>query len=298
MELQTHGARKYPTSPLLRSSAGLGWPTVAAELRSHGVDVMLRGVPQSVELGLVVNGNDDSLVRRKSADQCQETVPRTGAIWLAPIGVEASEVTITAPVPMAMHLFLPSMLFRRLSDDFGLSGEPARSLRYVAGFRDELINQIMRSILSEMTNETAASRMYVEAASLSLGARIIHRYSDAGAPRAVPEVSHRLDHVRTGRVLDYISAHIADDLALAELAQVVGLSTFHFARMFKLAVGVSPQRYVSRMRLEKAMAEIVSGRSSLAQIALNARFSSQTSFTRAFSRATGMTPAEYRRCRR
>jgi len=39
--------------------------------------------------------------------------------------------------------------------------------------------------------------------------------------------------------------------------------------------------------LEKAMAEIVSGRSSLAQIALNARFSSQTSFTRAFSRATG-----------
>jgi AraC family transcriptional regulator len=190
------------------------------------------------------------------------------------------------------------MLFRRLSDDFGLSGEPARSLRYVAGFRDELINQIMRSILSEMTNETAASRMYVEAASLSLGARIIHGYSDAGAPRAVAEISHQLDHVRTRRVLDYISAHIADDLALAELAQVVGLSTFHFARMFKLAVGVSPQRYVSRMRLEKAMAEIVSGRSSLAQIALNARFSSQTSFTRAFSRATGMTPAEYRRCRR
>jgi AraC family transcriptional regulator len=52
------------------------------------------------------------------------------------------------------------------------------------------------------------------------------------------------------------------------------------------------------MRLEQAMAEIAAGRLSLAQIALNARFSSQASFTRAFSRATGVTPAEYRRCRR
>jgi AraC family transcriptional regulator len=104
--------------------------------------------------------------------------------------------------------------------------------------------------------------------------------------------------VRLRRVLDYISAHVAGVLTLAELAQVAGLSTFHFARMFKLGVGVSPQRYVSQMRLEQAMAEIAAGRLSLAQIALNARFSSQASFTRAFSRATGVTPAEYRRCRR
>jgi AraC family transcriptional regulator len=298
MELQTHGARKYRASALLRSSAGLGWSTVSAELRSHGAGEMLKVVPQSVELCLIVDGNDHGLVRRKSAGQCQESVPRSGAIWLTPIGVEGSELTITAPLPRTMHLYLPSMLFRRLSDDFGLSGEPARSIRYAAGFRDEMINQIGRSILSEMTNETAASRMYVEAASLSLGARIIHGYSDAGAPRAVTEVPHRLDHVRLRRVLDYISARVAEELALGDLAKVAGLSTFHFARMFQLATGVSPQRYVSRMRLEKAMVEIAGGKLSLAQIALNARFSSQASFTRAFSRATGVTPAEYRRCRR
>jgi AraC family transcriptional regulator len=49
------------------------------------------------------------------------------------------------------------------------------------------------------------------------------------------------------------------------------------------------------MRLENAMAEIAAGRLPLAEVALNARFSSQASFTRAFRRATGMTPAEYRR---
>src|SRR6266404_8387635 len=129
LQTQTHGAKKYRASALLRSSAGLGWSTVSAELRSHGVGEMLKVVPQSVELCLIVDGNDHGLVRRKSAGQCQETVPRNGAIWLTPIGVEGSELTITAPLPKTMHLYLPSMLFRRLSDDFGLSGEPARSIR-------------------------------------------------------------------------------------------------------------------------------------------------------------------------
>jgi AraC family transcriptional regulator len=298
MELQTHGVTKYRTSALLRSSAGLGWSTVSAELRSHGAGEFLKAVPQSVELCVTVDGNDQAVVRRKGAGHCQEAVVRTETIWLHPIGVESSEVTLSASVPETMHLYLPSMVFRRLSDDFGLSREPVRSIRFAAAFRDEMIYQTARSILSEMTDESAVGRMYVEAASLSLAARIMHGYSDAGVPTAVAEVWHRPDHVRMRRVVDYISAGLASELTLVDLAEVAGLSVFHFARMFKLAVGVSPQRYVSRMRLEQAMAEIAAGKLSLAQIALHARFSSQTSFTRAFSRATGMTPAEYRRCRR
>jgi AraC family transcriptional regulator len=146
-----------------------------------------------------------------------------------------------------------------------------------------------------MTNETAAGRMYVETASLTLTARIIHGYCDSGSyPLTVPG-SHRLDHVRLRRVLDYIAEHIADEITVEELARVAGLSMFHFARMFTLAIGVPPHRYVSRMRLENATAEIAAGRSPLAQIAFNARFSSQASFTRAFRRATSMTPGEYRR---
>jgi AraC-like DNA-binding protein len=198
MELQTHGAKKYPTSALLRSSAGLGWSTISAEQRSHGVSETPVIVPQNVELCLAVAGNEKRLVRRTGGGQCQETIPRTGSIWLSP--------------------------------------------------------------------NTAAA-------------------------------SHQLDHVRLRRVLDYISAHVADEVTLAALARVACLSTFHFARMFTLAVGVPPHRYVSRMRLENAMAEIAAGRLPLAQIASNASFSSQASFTRAFRRATGMTPAEYRRSR-
>jgi AraC family transcriptional regulator len=249
-----------------------------------------------VELCHAVAGNNNGLVRRSGVGQRQEFILTTGAICLAPIGVGDNTTAITAPIPKTMHLYLPTTLFRRLSDDFN-PGALAHSIRYVAGIQDEVIDQIVLSILSEMTNETAAGRMYVETASLMLAARIIHGYCDSGSCTLPAPASHPLDHGRLRRVLDYISAHLADEITLADLARVAGLSTFHFARMFTLAIGVSPHRYVSRMRLENAMAEIAAGRLPLAQIALNARFSSQASFTRAFRRATGMTPGEYGRRR-
>jgi AraC family transcriptional regulator len=250
---------------------------------------------EHTELGFIVNGNDSGLVTRTAAGQCQHTVPATGAIWLCPIRVEDYEVRVTAPVPKVMHLYLPTTLFRRLSDDFNLPSVPAHSIRYLAGIRDEVIGQMVLSILSELTDETAAGRMYVEAASLALAARIIRKYCDSGSCAVSAPASHQLDDMRLRRVLDYISAHAADEITLAGLAGVACLSTFHFARMFTLAMGVSPQRYVSRVRLENAMADIAAGRLPLAQIALNAQFSSQASFARAFRRATGMTPGEYRR---
>jgi AraC family transcriptional regulator len=298
MELQAHGARKYPTSALLGSSAGLGWSTISAELRSHAVSETPVIVPQHTELCLAVIGTDNGLVRRTGVGQCQEAMPTSGAIWLSPIGVGDNEVAITAPIPKAMHLYLPATLFRRLSDDFNLPTAPAHSIRYVAGIRDEVIHQTALSILSEMTSETAAGRMYVETASLMLAARLIHKYCDCGSSALTTLDARPLDHVRLRRVVDYISANIDDDITLADLARVGGQSPFHFARKFSLAMGVSPKRYVSRMRLDKAMAELAAGRLPLAQIALNAGFSSQASFTRAFRRATSMTPQEYRRRRR
>jgi AraC family transcriptional regulator len=98
-------------------------------------------------------------------------------------------------------------------------------------------------------------------------------------------------------VLDYIAANIKEDIKLGDLAAVVGYSPFHFARKFTLAMGVSPHRYISQIRIQNAMAELRAGILPIAEIALNAQFASQASFTRAFHRATGLAPMEYRRRR-
>ena len=256
MELQTHGVRKYPpTSALLASSAGLGWSTISAELRSHGVIEAPAIVPQHVEICLVVAGNKDSLVRRTGAGFCQEATPETGAIWLSPAGV-GKEIVITAPIPQTMHLYLPTALFDRLKDDFNLPVAPAHSIRHAVGIGDDVIDQIGRSLLCELTVETAASRVYVEAASLTLAARLLQKHCDSGACTSTSSSAHSLDHIRLRRVLDYIAANIGDDITLVALAAIAGYSPFHFARKFTLAMSISPHRYISRMRLENAMAEL------------------------------------------
>ena len=251
-------------------------------------------VPQHTEVILAIAGNDNGLVSRTGAGQLQEHTPTTGSVSLTPIAVGDNEATFTAPIPALLHLYVPTLLFRRLSDDFNLPGMPGHSIRYLAGVRDEIINQVGHSIVSEMTNESAAGRMFVETASLMLGAHLLRTYGDSGSCKSFESTAHRLDHARLRRVLDHISVHLADEITVAELARVAGLSTFHFARMFALAVGISPNRYVSRLRLEQAMADAAAGKLSLAQIAFKSGFSSQASFTRAFRRATGITPGEYR----
>ena len=297
MPLRTHGVRKYPpTSALLASSAGLGWSTMAAELRSHGVIEAPAIVPQHVEICLVVAGNKDGLVRRTGAGFCQEAMPKTGAIWLSPAGV-GKEIVITAPIPQTMHLYLPTTLFDRLKDDFNLPAAPAHSIRHAVGIGDDVIDHIGRSLLSELNVGSAAGRLYVEAASLTLAARLLRKHCDSGGCASTDTSAHRLDHIRLRRVLDYVAANIKDDITLLDLAGIAGYSPFHFARKFTLAMGISPQRYISRMRLEGAMTELAAAKLPLAQIALNAQFSSQASFTRAFHRAIGMTPKEYQRRR-
>jgi AraC family transcriptional regulator len=205
---------------------------------------------------------------------------------------------ITAPIPQTMHLYLPPSLFDRLKDDFNLPVAPAHSIRHAVGISDDVIDHIGRSILSELTVETAASRVYVEAASLTLAARLLRKYCDSGACVSTECSAHGLDHIRLRRVIDYIAANIGDDITLVNLAGIAGYSAFHFARKFTLAMGISPGRYISHIRLENAMAELAAGKFPLAEIALNAHFSSQASFTRAFHRATGVTPKEYQRRRR
>ena len=293
--MKTHGSKKYATSALLESSAQRGWSTISAELRSHqGSAVMPAIVPRQTEISLVIKGNKNCLITRTGAGQTQRGVPTTGTFWLSPIGVGDEEAAVTGDVPQSLHLYLPETLFGRLKNDFKLPVAPGHSIRFVSGIRDPVIQEIGNSILSELTNETAAGRMYVETASLTLAARLLLKHCDSGACKTIESPSQALDDTRLRRVRDYILAHIDDDIRLESLAEVAGYSPFHFARKFTLATGIPPHRYISGIRLENAMAELADGRLPLAQIALNAHFSSQASFTRAFHRATGMTPKEYR----
>jgi len=272
MQAQRQGER-YPSSTLLKSSKDLGWSTLLAELHSHSrYEGPGAAAPTDAEVGVVVRGCDEGLLTYKFAGSWQSTRPTTGSIHLRPIGRTCDEVRICSANVQVLHLYVPTGVFTGLMDDYNLPAVPGRSIRYSCGVQDELISQIGLSVLSEMTCPTAAGRMLVETSSLMLAARLAHAHLETGLIRSPTPSRHGLDDGRLRRVLAYVEEHLADDITVADLANIACLSIFHFTRAFAATMGVPPHRYVSQGRLESAKAMIAAGRAPLSQIALDTRF--------------------------
>jgi len=169
------------------------------------------------------------------------------------------------------------------------------AVRYLGGFRDEVIRRAGDSLLAEIRSPTSPGMMRMETIALSLARRIAEAYSSDVSPATAPRTRHRLDERRLRRVLDYMHGNLETQIGLDDLARVAHLSPFHFHRMFRGRLGMPPHRYLSTLRLERAKALLALGRQPIAEVSLACCFSSQSNFTRAFHRATGATPLQYRR---
>jgi AraC family transcriptional regulator len=103
-----------------------------------------------------------------------------------------------------------------------------------------------------------------------------------------------LTHTRLQQVLDYIHTHLDRDLSLAELAEVINVSSTYFASLFKQTTGISPHQYVIKQRVERAKVMLKKTDFAIADIALQVGFSSQSHLNQQFKRITGMTPKQIR----
>lgn len=99
---------------------------------------------------------------------------------------------------------------------------------------------------------------------------------------------------RLRRVVDFIEANLAEPLTLDLLAHIVGLSPFHFSRVFRKATGISPYAYVCERRLLKAQRMLMARECPISDIAAACGFPRHANFSAAFARARGMSPSAYR----
>jgi AraC-like DNA-binding protein len=100
------------------------------------------------------------------------------------------------------------------------------------------------------------------------------------------------------RVREYIEEHLSESIELETLADIAGLSKWHFARAFKESVGTPPHFYLVQRRLERAQQLLAETDLPLAQIALKIGFSDQSHFSRRFRTVLGLTPRSFRRSKR
>ncbi len=155
-------------------------------------------------------------------------------------------------------------------------------------FQDPLLSQLARS-LAEETGQGPMDRLLAESLAAALTMRVARRFARSPS-LAAPD----LPRGQVRRVLDYIEAHLDEELTLAELAGIACLSPYHFSRCFKRAIGVGPQRYTVQRRVERAKALMRRNDQTLAAVAATVGFADQSHFTAVFRRETGTTPGRFR----
>lgn len=105
-----------------------------------------------------------------------------------------------------------------------------------------------------------------------------------------------MDHLaQIQRAVDYIEDHLDGELQVDDIARVAGFSRWHFQHVFSAAVGDSLKDYIRARRLTKAMGDLTATDKRIIDIAIEAGFESQESFTRAFKLMYKVTPDECRK---
>jgi AraC-like DNA-binding protein len=135
-----------------------------------------------------------------------------------------------------------------------------------------------------------SGRLYAESLSLAVLSYLVERIPNHPHERA----RGKLSDAQCRRLRIYTRDHLTEDVRIADLAAVVGMSPRHFSKLFHQAFGVSPHRYLLNQRLHEGARRLTSdARPDVTRIALELGFCSQSHFSSTFRREFGTTPRQY-----
>ncbi|BAY82631.1 AraC family transcriptional regulator [Calothrix parasitica NIES-267] len=156
---------------------------------------------------------------------------------------------------------------------------------------DPLIHQIGLSLKAALQTDPLGSRFYADSLITALAAHLLQFYTDR-KPIVNADVG---SNSQIGQAIEYIHEHLNEDLSLEAIASLVGMSKFHFCRLFKQTTGLTPWQYVIKLRIEAAKRLLSMPKLSIAQISLQMGYSTQGQFANFFRKHTGVSPSTYRR---
>jgi AraC family transcriptional regulator len=284
---QTHGILRRPEHRIDRASDRLGWKSLYvsrqweqpyedsfAAVSDHLIILHLDG-PVEVERQL-----GRARLKRRVAPGGQFILPGGVDFW----------VRLCRPLT-SVHLYIRDHLLREVAAEL-FAGDPARAeILPCLGEMDPVIEDLARAANHAMTTQDASSSLMADYLSRALAARLLTRSQRQPQSQTSPTLSP----TQQARVKDYIHAHLAHPIGLADLAAIAGTSQTAFARGFKRATGTSPYRYLTHERIAHAARLLTGTAMPIAEIALACGFSHQEHLTRLFHRETGTTPAAHRR---
>ncbi len=215
---------------------------------------------------------------------------RSGPVTTLPF--EGAHWRFEAPVSFT-QLHLPFHLLGMVSHALFERDLAHGDLRMAADVGDPHLSGFLRAIPGRV-DEVEPTNLLLDSWALIISEAVLRCMSSHGErhPRGP---FGKIPGRGIARVIDYIEAGIDQDLRLAALGHVAGISVYHFARGFRDTVGMSPHAYVLSRRVARASAMLARSGTSVADVALACGFSSQAHLTTAFRGSLGVTPGAYRR---
>lgn len=160
-------------------------------------------------------------------------------------------------------------------------------------FADAGIMRLAQLFAEECETDQPLSRLYGDNLSIAL----LLALTRLSAPEARSIKHGQLAPWQLRRVTDYLIGHLADDIPLQVLSDLVKLSRSYFSRAFKVSTGLAPHQWLLQARIAKAKHLLLKTDRPLAQIAIEVGFADQAHFTRTFRREAGESPGAWQRAR-
>jgi AraC family transcriptional regulator len=276
-----------PPSRVVLSSVGTKWNDVVVEQHhfpsSEFSDVMYKRHVIIINLGHSVTWEF------KKEGRFQRVYKARGAISFLPSHQPFSGRLKVERGVLANVLFLAldPVFISRVAEGLELDSDRIELVKQQGG-SDPTLHHIGMALRAGVQTGDALDRMYGEALSTALAARLLREY---GA--VVPGPKRRyggLPREKLMRAVEYIQDQLDTDLTVSGIAQAVYISPDHFTRLFKESTGRSPHQYVIEARVRKAKELLTTGKFTISEAAYQVGFVDQSHLTRHFKRIFGLPP--------
>jgi AraC family transcriptional regulator len=272
---------------IVLSSVGTRWNDVVVEQRhvpsSERPDVMFKRHVIAINIGHSITWE------YKKEGRFQRFFKARGAISFFPSHQPFSgrlkvERGVFADV---LYLALDHVFVSRVAVGLELDSDRIELIEQRRG-TDPTLHHIAMALRAGVQSGAALDRIYGEGLSTALAAHLLREY---GAAVLEPKRQYGgLPRAKLVRALEYIQDQLDTDLTVSGIAQAVGLSPYHFTRLFKESTGQSPHQYVVDARVRKAKELLTTGKFTISEAAFHLGFADQSHLTRHFKRVFGLPP--------
>ena len=279
-------AQPFLSSRPAKSSASAHWGGVALE--KHTVPAVFIPRHQHPEnfLHVVLSGAVKYEVNTRGRNL--RFASRPGTIFLLPRGT-IDEVNWKGPTQRVAVTIHTGLLTRVLEET---AHKTDVEMTEHWDLTDRHISALIMEMIADLDDNSPAGSIYGESVANALAVYLLNRY----AVRRIKPNSYSggLPGNRLKRVLDYIESCLHENVTLAQLAALAGMSPHYFSELFKQSTGHAPHSYVLMRRIERAKENLQNPERSIIDAGLEAGFQNPSHFARMFRKIAGTTPSKYR----